>query len=840
MHQSDDAVAAFPPAWNAHDTNHLSETQLRAAIAADPQKNSLRLKLARLLMAKEAWAEAEHEALIALARAPGDPAAFYITTLARGHAGSLGEDEVLAALLPLPDTQDVPPDWHAETASLLFKLGNLPEALRCIHRAIAAAPDRQEFYIQEAEILYRQRDFAALPLALQAARRLGPLSAHYDHLLANALEATGALDEALEACARAMAGGISFHYFFTHAGLLSRLGRLPEALAACERAMPLAGGLMPALQQRMDEIKARLPEPPAEAVRLVIWDLDDTFWKGTLTEGGATIIPAHVALLKTLSARGIVNAVCSKNDPEAAERKLRECGAWDYIVFPRIAFAPKGQLIAGIIGMAQLRAASVLFIDDNPMNLHEAQHYNPGLQVAGDDILPGLAADPRLAGKPDPDMVRLARYKLLEQKNNEQRQAGDNLAFLRQSQVRVSFHYDIAAAFPRIHELVNRTNQLNFTKHRWPENEDEARATMAGEMTERFDTHAAYVKVADRYGSYGICGFFMVQERVARHFLFSCRAMNMGVEQFVWSRLGKPLVRVNGEVSTGLEGSMPDWINVVDDADHAPEMESDTIKPVICVRGACDLSMMTHYLRPKFDMIEEFPYPYQEWGIHPVARAVALERELDTPEGRNLLTRMPGLPEGRFKTAINSRAADAYVLSFSPELRSSLYRSHSTGILMTFTCGVVNDRDFAETSYERICETQGRNPSFSAADWTFMQEEFAFTGVLGMAQLACDVTAMFETLRGKTVIILRLNTSVGKKCWELEWFGRINEIVIPLAEQFGFTVVDLADFVRGPEDLDNPDDIGAHFSRDVYRRLANRIGTLCAAATPAERHVAAG
>ncbi|GBQ38978.1 HAD-IIIC family phosphatase [Acidocella aminolytica] len=812
--------------------NCLNEAQLRMAITADPQKTGLRLELARLLMAKEAWAEAEQEALVALARTPRDPVACYTTTIARTRAGSLDEAEALAVLLPLLDTQDALPDWHAEIAILLFKVGNLPEALRCINRAIAVKPNWQRFYIEKAEILYRLRDFVALSLTLQEAHRLGPLSPHYDHLLSNALEATGGLDEALAACERALEGGTSFHYHFTHAGLLSRLGRPSEALASCEHAMPLAGGLMPALQKRIDEIKARLSHKPAEAVRLVIWDLDETFWHGTLTEGGATIIPEHVELLKTLSTRGIVNAVCSKNDPEAAECKLRECGAWDYIVFPRIAFAPKGQLIADIIDTVQLRAASVLFIDDNPMNLHEAQHYNPGLQVAGADILPGLGADPRLTGKPDPNMVRLARYKLLEQKNSEQRQAGDNLAFLRQSQVRVSFHYDIAEEFPRIHELVNRTNQLNFTKRRWPENENEARATMAGEMKERFETHAAYVKVADRYGSYGICGFFMVQEHVARHFLFSCRAMNMGVEQFVWARLGKPLVPTNGEVSTSLEGGIPDWINVVDDADHESEVERDVTKPLICVRGACDLSMMTHYLRPKFDMIEEFPYPYQGWAIQPVARAVALERELDTSEGRDLLTRIPGLPRERFKTVINSLVADAYVLSFSPELQAALHRSRSTGLLMTFKCSGAPDRDFSETSYERIREIQGREPSFSAAEWTFMQEEFAFAGLLDMAQLERDATSMFETLRGKTVIVLRLNTSVGQKCWALEWFGRINEVIIPLAEQFGFTVIDLADFVRGPEDLDSPEDIGVHFSRDVYRRLANRIEAICAASTP--------
>ncbi|MFC6587900.1 hypothetical protein ACFQDZ_12315 [Sulfitobacter pacificus] len=28
----------------------------------------------------------------------------------------------------------------------------------------------------------------------------------------------------------------------------------------------------------------------AEDIRLVIWDLDDTFWDGTLTEGGSGIV----------------------------------------------------------------------------------------------------------------------------------------------------------------------------------------------------------------------------------------------------------------------------------------------------------------------------------------------------------------------------------------------------------------------------------------------------------------------------------------------------------------------------------------------------------------------
>ncbi len=49
-------------------------------------------------------------------------------------------------------------------------------------------------------------------------------------------------------------------------------------------------------------------------VKLVVWDLDDTFWKGTLSEGPVELDPVLVELVRTLNRRGIVNAICSKND----------------------------------------------------------------------------------------------------------------------------------------------------------------------------------------------------------------------------------------------------------------------------------------------------------------------------------------------------------------------------------------------------------------------------------------------------------------------------------------------------------------------------------------------
>ncbi len=55
-----------------------------------------------------------------------------------------------------------------------------------------------------------------------------------------------------------------------------------------------------------------MPETTArERVRLVIWDLDETFWNGTLTEGGVSRNDTAVQTVIALARRGILSAICS-------------------------------------------------------------------------------------------------------------------------------------------------------------------------------------------------------------------------------------------------------------------------------------------------------------------------------------------------------------------------------------------------------------------------------------------------------------------------------------------------------------------------------------------------
>src|SRR3974390_1301599 len=65
----------------------------------------------------------------------------------------------------------------------------------------------------------------------------------------------------------------------------------------------------------------------------VVWDLDETLWAGTLSEGPVTLDPVRAELVRTLNRRGIVNSICSNNDEDAARARLREAAMLDEFVF---------------------------------------------------------------------------------------------------------------------------------------------------------------------------------------------------------------------------------------------------------------------------------------------------------------------------------------------------------------------------------------------------------------------------------------------------------------------------------------------------------------------------
>lgn len=333
----------------------------------------------------------------------------------------------------------------------------------------------------------------------------------------------------------------------------------------------------------------------SQAVKLVIWDLDDTFWHGTLSEGTVELDQSNVGLLKTLSARGIVSSICSRNDFSRVEERLKQFAVWGFFVAPVIEWAPKGQSIKELIDRLNLRAENVLLVDDNPTNLGDARYHCPGIMCLQSprQLIESLESE-FLCGSPDPGLTRLKQYRLLEtRKSAEAAEPLSNEEFLRQSEITVEFCYDIEHHMDRIIELLNRTNQLNFTKRRVESGED--RRQFEDELN-RFGFKAGVVKVRDRYGDYGVVGFFMTLATLRvycyEHLVFSCRIMNMGVEQFVHAYLNSPAIEIKPPVANGLKPfDHVDWIT---EAKHEPNLTSLKRYKVLLV-GGCDMLQLSSY-----------------------------------------------------------------------------------------------------------------------------------------------------------------------------------------------------------------------------------------------------
>ena len=338
-----------------------------------------------------------------------------------------------------------------------------------------------------------------------------------------------------------------------------------------------------------------------EDIRLVIWDLDETFWRGTLAEGGVdAYLDAHHEIVVELARRGIMSSICSKNDHENAKALLVEKGLWDYFVFPSIDWTAKGRRIASIVESMQLRPATVLFIDDNPGNRAEARAAVAGLNVADVDIIPRLLSHPMFAGKQDAPLSRLGQYKLLERRASSPAAIGGGYEdFLRESGIQVEFVYDLEPHLDRVVELVNRTNQLNYTKRRLPQDRAAAIGKIRAEISS-YSVQAGLIHVTDKYGDYGLVGFFAraVGQNGSPgrmlHYCFSCRTLGMYVEKWLYDLMGEPELNVSGDVLTDLsEAREIDWIRIKDAAVEARAVEAPL--PLVFLRGGCEVDALSHY-----------------------------------------------------------------------------------------------------------------------------------------------------------------------------------------------------------------------------------------------------
>jgi FkbH-like protein len=291
-----------------------------------------------------------------------------------------------------------------------------------------------------------------------------------------------------------------------------------------------------------DQNAAAAAKTGANHVKCVIWDLDNTVWDGLLAEQDARKISlrAHVLrTMRTLDERGILQSIASKNDHASTWEVLEHLGVAELFLYPQINWEPKSANIRRIVKSLNIGMDSCVFVDDSAFERAEVAHQLLEIRVFSDSDVPQMLDLPEFDVPATAESKQRRAYYVSESQRKEKALEFGNSyeAFLRTCGMEsVLFVPKEAEQVARCLELLQRSNQLNLSTHRYTEEEFAA-------LRNHPETLCICTSCRDRFGDYGIVGFASLtisnEKIVLKDFVLSCRVAQKKVENAWFGWLAK-------------------------------------------------------------------------------------------------------------------------------------------------------------------------------------------------------------------------------------------------------------------------------------------------------------
>jgi len=267
-------------------------------------------------------------------------------------------------------------------------------------------------------------------------------------------------------------------------------------------------------------------------IKVVVWDADNTLWDGTVfykDKENVKIKPGTKEALKELDKRGIKNTICSKNYYNDVESILKKFEIEKYFQNPQIGWGLKSDAIKKIAGIFNVGYDEIAFIDDDPFQRAEVASQMPNINImAIDDPIDILSVEgvmPINATGEDKKRVKL----LKEQRDREEAEKsfkGDYKDFLQQCDMVMTVRPVEEEDWPRVCQLLNRTNELNATANRYT-------LEQLKESYENNKDVVMVVELKDKFGDYGLIAETILENKeygwFVRDLTVSCRTMGRGI-----------------------------------------------------------------------------------------------------------------------------------------------------------------------------------------------------------------------------------------------------------------------------------------------------------------------
>ncbi|WP_067547972.1 HAD-IIIC family phosphatase [Nocardia crassostreae] len=265
-------------------------------------------------------------------------------------------------------------------------------------------------------------------------------------------------------------------------------------------------------------------------VKCLVWDLDDTVGPGVVLESdGGAPKPEALRALRTLDERGILHAVASRGEPEAATAHLRRHGIEDMFSAIEIGWGPKSEAIRRIAESLNIGRDAIAFVDNDPFEVAEVVAAFPEVRCYPAERIAELPDLPEF--RPGATTSEARQRRMLYRAERERKQShaeygGSDADFLASLDLVMTVREASEADLIRAHELTERTHQLNTTGVTF--DIDELRELCASPRHE-----VLVAALTDRFGGYGTIGLAVTERRgddsVLLLLLMSCRVMSRGV-----------------------------------------------------------------------------------------------------------------------------------------------------------------------------------------------------------------------------------------------------------------------------------------------------------------------
>jgi FkbH-like protein len=301
-----------------------------------------------------------------------------------------------------------------------------------------------------------------------------------------------------------------------------------------------------------------------DTVKIVIFDLDNTLWRGQIAEhyehGNEWPVfhmwPVGIwEAIHHLRRRGIVVSISSKNDEHIVrERWNRAVGlpwlSYDDFLLPKVNWLPKSQNIKDTLATLSLTAKSAVFVDDNPIERDEVRKNIPGIRVIGADpystrriLLWSAETQRSRLGAEAGNREKSYRDIAVRETEKSSMSREDFLAGLDVKLTCEIVRSDTDQAFARVKELINKTNQFNTTGVRWS----------GPDFTQFFEEGGEIYSfsVRDKFSDYGQVGALVHMQGVLRQFTLSCRVLGMDVEVAALNHVAQRLFAADAELLVG-------------------------------------------------------------------------------------------------------------------------------------------------------------------------------------------------------------------------------------------------------------------------------------------------